>query len=151
MMNNIRKSRLIKGSVFFCAVFVFFISFLVKYQIADGEKYSYITDRTSVSKRKVTAARGIILDRNARALVSNRQGNTIIFLYDKFPSYKKQQERNDVISELIELFEKAGEEWENCLPITLDKNNNAQFKEKTDTEIRFMKSRDMLHLNDYAT
>lgn len=151
MMNNIRKSRLIKGSVFFCAVFVFFISFLVKYQIADGEKYSYITDRTSVSKRKVTAARGIILDRNARALVSNRQGNTIIFLYDKFPSYKKQQERNDVISELIELFEKAGEEWENCLPIILDKNNNAQFKEKTDTEIRFMKSRDMLHLNDYAT
>lgn len=151
MINNIRKSRFKKGAAFFFALLVFFISFLFKYQIVDAEKYAHISDRTSVSQRKVVATRGIILDRNGEALVSNRQGNSIIFDYDRFPSYKNQDERNAVISALIELFESVGEEWEENLPIIFDNNRNPQFKEDMEAEIEFMKSRDMLHLNEYAT
>lgn len=151
MINNVRKSRLLKGSALFCAALVFFVAILFKYQITDAEKYAHIVDRTSVSQRKVTAARGVILDRNGEALVSNRQGNSIIFDYDKFPSYKKQDERNTVVAALIKLFENAGLEWESSLPIIFDDGKNPQFKEGADTEIKFMKSGDMLRLNDYAT
>lgn len=151
MINNIRNKRLISASIFFILAFVFFTFALVKYQIIDTEKYSYINDHTSFSSRKVIAARGNILDCNGNALVTNRQGNTIIFDYDTFPSYKKQEERNAVISALIKLFEDAGAKWEDNLPIELDKKGEPQFKEKMDTEIKFMKSPDMLRLNEYAT
>jgi len=108
MIKDIRKSRFIKGTAFFLAVLLFFISFLFKTQIVNGEEYAFVSDRTSVSQRKVTAARGIILDRNGDVLVSNRQGNSIIFEYEKFPSYKDQEARNKIIAALIELFDKEG-------------------------------------------
>ena len=151
MINNIRNKRFVSAFVLFLSTFIFFILALVKYQILDTEKYTYINDRTSFSSRKVVAARGVILDRNGSALVTNRQGNTIIFDYDTFPSYKKQEERNAVISALIKLFERAGEKWDDVLPIEFNKKGEPQFKEKMDTEIKFMKSPDMLRLNEYAT
>lgn len=151
MINNIRDKRFISASVFFILTFVFFAFALIKYQILDTDKYSYINDHTSFSSRKVVAARGVILDRNGDALVTNRQGNTIIFDYDTFPSYKKQEERNAVISALIKLFEDAKEKWEDNLPLEFDNKEEPQFKKDMDTEIKFMKSPDMLRLNEYAT
>ncbi len=151
MTNDIRKSRLFTGLAFFCAMLFFFSAFLFKLQVVDGESYRAQGDRASVTQRKVTAARGIILDRNGEVLVTNRQGNSLVFKYAAFPSYKNQTARNELVAALIELFQKAGQEWNDELPISLNKSGNVQFIDDMKTQIAFLKSADMLHLNDYAT
>lgn len=145
-----KKGRFIAlVSIFVCLFLVFFIR-LVNIQVINGEKYA-ATVATSSSTSVVKATRGQILDRNGVVLVGNRQGNEIIFDANKFPEFKNLAKRNEIILSLINLFEKNGEEWINELPITLDLNGNYQFIEGRESDIEKLRSRDMLHLNKYAT
>ena len=108
--------------VFALIFFVFIIRFGY-FQIVRADDYE--NAGKSVSSRSVTvkSTRGEILDRNGYPLVTNRQGNAVIFdASNKFPSYEQQKERNKIILKLIRLFEKADEEWIDNLPIEVDKN-----------------------------
>lgn len=136
-------------SIFVCLFLVFFVR-LVNIQVINGEKYA-ATVATASSTSIVKATRGQILDRNGVVLVGNRQGNEIVFNANNFPEFKNLAERNKIIISLIRLFEKNGEEWINELPITLDANGNYQFIEDREADIEKLLSRDMLHLNKYAT
>lgn len=136
-------------SIFVCLFAVFGIR-LVNIQVINGDKYaSKVASSTSSSVVKST--RGQILDRNGVVLVGNRQGNDIIFDASSFPSFSEQDKRNEIILSLINLFEKSGELWINELPITLDANGNYTYIEDRETDIKNLLSRDMLHLNKYAT
>ena len=53
--------------------------------------------------------RGELLDRNGNPLVTNRQGNSVVFESANFPV--ADSERNALIYSLIRLFEINGEEW----------------------------------------
>ncbi len=134
----------------FC-VFAGFCVVLVKLQIAEGREYA--STSASVSSKSVTIkpSRGEILDRNGNALVSNKQVNSIIFEAALFPPLKQQEERNKIISSLIRLFEASGVEWNDKLPIVLDQNGKPVFAEKRELDVKYLKSKDMLNLNDYAT
>ncbi|MBP3330604.1 MAG: penicillin-binding protein [Clostridia bacterium] len=137
--------------VFALIFFVFIIRFGY-FQIVRADDYE--NAGKSVSSRSVTvkSTRGEILDRNGYPLVTNRQGNAVIFdASNKFPSYEQQKERNKIILKLIRLFEKADEEWIDNLPIEVDKNGNVLFEQDREEDIAAMKSRDRLNLNSYAT
>lgn len=145
-----KKGRYIAIIVIFVCLFAVFGIRLVNIQVINGDKYaSKVTSASSTSVVKST--RGQILDRNGVVLVGNRQGNDIIFDAASFPEYSDQAKRNEIILSLINLFEKSGEEWIDELPITLDANGNYTYIEDRENDISKLLSRDMLHLNKYAT
>ncbi len=145
-----KKGRFIAlVTIFVCLFLVFFLR-LINIQVVNGQKYSEAST-ASTSTSAVKATRGQILDRNGNVLVGNRQGNEIIFTASDFPSFSEIEKRNNIILSLVKLFEENGAEWINELPITLDANGNYQYIEDRESDISRLKSRDMLHLNKYAT
>ncbi len=133
-------------------IFLIFIIRFGYFQIVHAKDYE--NAGKSVSSRSVTvkATRGEILDRNGYPIVTNRQGNAVIFdASNDFPTYENQKERNKIILKLINFFESADEEWIDNLPIKVDKNGKVTFEEDREDDIETMKSRDMLNLNSYAT
>ena len=133
------------------AVLVLFAFALFSVQIIHGEEYVAAHNALSVSNVTVEGARGQILDTNGNPLVTNRQGNSIIFDGSYFPSASEQQSRNKIILSLIKLLEKNKLEWINALPIKLDKNSKPVFIEDMESDISYLKSKDYLYLNDYAS
>ena len=119
-------------------------------QILNGEQYA-LEGSAAVSTSVVKATRGEILDRNGTVLVGNRQGNSVIFDATKFPAYKEQDKRNEIILSLINLFEQNEAEWIDELPIEIDSNGKYSYKEDMDYEIEKMLGEDMLDLNRYAS
>lgn len=132
-------------------VLVLFAFALFSIQIIHGEEYVAAHNALSVNNVTVEGARGQILDTNGNPLVVNRQGNSIIFDGSYFPSSSDQTARNKIIISLIRLLEKNKLEWINALPIKLDKNSNPVFIEDMESDISYLKSKDYLYLNDYAT
>ncbi len=132
------------------AFFLAFAGILYNAQIVKGEEYA-LAGSTSVSTSTVKATRGEILDRNGVVLVGNRQGNTLIFNATDFPSLKEQEQRNEIILSLINLFEKNGAEWIDEFPIVVDSSGNYAYKEDSEHEIKVMLGEDLLDLNRYAT
>ncbi len=147
MNKNKKNLRVgIMSSVFILILFVYSIV-LIKAVIIDD------SGNSSVSKYDIVVegARGEILDRNGVTLVSNRQGNSIKFNAALFPSQSKNSERNAIIYTLIELCESKGEEWTDNLPVIYDENGELVFEEDRTTDIKGLKSSNMLNLNSYAT
>ena len=141
------RGRIITLSTILGMIFLVFFCSLVKIQIIDADQYSAagsISSRTSA----IHATRGEILDRNGNPLVTNRQGNSIVFESTNFPT--TDSERNALIYSLIRLFEVNGEEWTDNLPI-LYENGVFRYEDDREYDIAVMKGRDLLNLNDYAT
>ena len=99
----------------------------------------------------IEAARGEILDCNGVPLVVNEQISSIVLDASYFPSTSEQEQRNAILCALIHLTEEAGVAWNDDLPLVFDVNGNIQYKENAESDIAFLKSRDVLHLNAYAT
>ena len=68
-----------------------------------------------------------------------------MFKYSDFPSSKKQNERNEIIYSLINLFEKNDVEWLDRLPI-IYKKGKLVVDENKQTEFEYMVSANMLEL-----
>lgn len=144
------KRRIISLCVLL-AFFVFFGADLVKVQLIDGEKYDAASSSVSAKTATISAARGEVVDCYGNPLIYNDQGYSIIFDAAYFPSTKEQSERNEIILSLIRLFEQNNLEWNDNLPLVIDKNGIVQFKEESEKLVNEMKSSDMLDLNEYAT
>lgn len=132
-------------------VFVLYLSRIGWVQIVKGEEYAANARATIVRTVSVEASRGEILDANGVPLVTNRQGNSIVFDASLFPGVSEQDERNKIILSLINLLEANGETWIDNLPLVFDQNGEISFKPDSDTDIEYLKSKDILHLNSYAT
>ncbi len=130
---------------------VFFAFDLVKIQIIDGEKYDAASSSVSASTAPISAARGEIVDEQGKELVYNDQGYSVIFDAAYFPASSENEQRNSIIHSLLQLFESSTLEWTDNLPLVFDENGEIAFKADSENEIKQMKSRDMLSLNDYAT
>lgn len=138
---------------FFAVVFFFALFFadLFRIQVVHAEDYSTQKVALRSSETTVKAARGEILDCNGVPLVTNEQVNSVVLDASYFPSTKEQTRRNEILYTLIRLCEAAGVEWNDNLPLVFDEYGNIQYKENADSDITFLKSRDVLHLNSYAT
>lgn len=149
-----RKSAKIRTAAGFFAVVFFFSLFfadLFRIQVVHAEEYSTQKVALRSSETTVPAARGEILDCNGVPLVTNAQVSAIVLDASYFPSTKEQEKRNEILHALISLTEQAGVAWNDNLPLVFDQNGNIQYKENADSDIAFLKSRDVLHLNSYAT
>ncbi len=144
---SVRGITVITAFLLICAVF---LGSLFKIQVIDGEEYAKAGSSISVKTVKVEGARGEILDRNGSPLVTNRQGNSIVFDYAYFPPIKENSKRNQIIKALIELFEQQGLEWNDNLPITIAKDGTVSFIEDREKDINELRT-DILELNAYAT
>lgn len=142
---GISRTRAIFVSVLigaFCAVL---IGFLVWAQLINTTAAGNVGAYTVT----VDAVRGEVLDRNGKPMVTNRQGNSITFNAATFPSKEDQKGRNEEILSLIQLAKANDIEYVDELPITI-KDGTFVFTEDEDY-IAWLKSADMLNLNDYAT
>lgn len=118
-------------------------------QIVNNEFYSAQNNASSIYKVTLEAARGDIVDRNGNILVTNRQGNSIVLDASYFPSRAENPKRNEIILNLLKLFEANGEEYVNNLPLLLQ-DGNIVFSDD-ETEIEKMKGEDVFNLQKYAT
>lgn len=131
--------------------FVFLALDLVRLQIVRGAEYEMASSSVSEKTAAIAAARGEIVDCNGEKLVYNTPGYSLVFDGAFFPSGSEQAKRNEIIINLIRLFEKNGLEWKDDIPLEFDSEGKIKFKEDSDSQIKEMKSREMLNLNEYAT
>ncbi len=117
----------------------------------------------------VEAVRGEILDRNGTPLITNRQGNSVTFNAAAFPDASHQPDRNAEILSLVQLAKANKIDYIDNLPIGLGEDGHYFFwqdeviekevdgkviketKHDNSEYLAWLKSVDMLNLNDYAT
>jgi len=109
----------IKNRYFILYVLVFILSVifalrLVYLQVVLGEEYREASEKKLLSSVPIKAPRGEILDRYGRPLVSNRTGFSVQIKKTDISS----QELNNMIYNLILLFEKEGISYIDSLPIS---------------------------------
>lgn len=90
---------------------------LYKLQIIEGDKYYEMSQNSRTTTRLVTAARGNILDRYGRVLVSNRNCNNLIIDTDDLFD---QEDPNAIILELCQLIQASGDTYNDELPISME-------------------------------
>lgn len=127
------------------------ISRLFYIQIIKGDYYSSVGTGTIAKKVDIDASRGEILDSSGTALVFNDQTTRIVFDASYFPSSTENEARADIIIKLINFLESQKEEWNDDLPILINKKGQAVFEKNRKEDIEYLKSEKYLDLNDYAT
>ncbi len=145
MSIELRKRRRISGTVIIAVSFLFLLLAVGKNQIIDGDEYKAAAESLAVSSSTVNASRGEILDCNGNPLVTNRQGNSVVFKYAEFPEAEHQKDRNELIHSLIGLFEKNDIQWIDRLPLVY-KNKKLIVDEDKMTEFKYMVSESMLEM-----
>ncbi len=144
------ESRIRAIGAFFIAVILLYSGILIRMQIT-AEKNATSKDTAAVATYSVPVAstRGAILDCNGQPLVQNRQGTDVVLYYVTFPD--EQEEKNNILLSLIRTLEANGDEWIDEIPLVFDTNGNIMYAEDRESDINFMKSESLLHLNTYAT
>lgn len=153
MKSKYKSSRSITALILIIAVVAGFAADLYMIQVRDNEYYSELNNTEKKYVVPIEAARGEIVDRNGNALVTNRQGNSVVLNAVYFPAAdttENNHKRNEIIYNLIKLFESNKEKYADNLPLKIDKKGNIKFRGKKEV-IAAMKSADMLNLQPYAT
>lgn len=102
-------------AVIFAVIMLVYLVFLYNLQIIQGEKYYHRNEEIQQETKAVTAARGNIMDRYGRILVSNKEcynikvDTTKLFAGD---------DPNAVILELVDMVASYGDQYTDDLPIT---------------------------------
>lgn len=130
---------------------VIYVGDLFSVQIVHGEDYRDKMKNVTTYTVPVKAARGEILDRYGEPLVTDRQGFSVVFDYVRFTDNTDRQARNAIIARLIALFQVNEQAWTDAMPLLLDAAGNPYFPADRDSEVRYLKSKDLLNLNGYAT
>ncbi len=92
-----------------------YLVFLYKLQIVEGEAYYNRSNELQTSEKVVTAARGNILDRYGRVLVSNAECYNIKIDSDKLFA---NADPNAVILELVDMVGGFGDKYTDDLPVS---------------------------------
>ena len=117
------------GMLLLLAVILFGLgSSLYDAQMIHGAEYLARSQNSIAETQTVEAARGDILDRYGRVLVSNRVTYQVALNTDAM-----EKNRNDILLALIRIAQDAGVEWEDTLPITAQ----PPFRYTTDTPFQY--------------
>ena len=117
------------GMLLLLAVILFWLgSSLYDAQMIHGAEYLARSQNSIAETQTVEAARGDILDRYGRVLVSNRVTYQVALNTDAM-----EKNRNDILLALIRIARDAGVEWEDTLPITAQ----PPFRYTTDTPFQY--------------
>ncbi len=113
----IKPGRLAALALIAALLLSVYMYFLYQLMIVRGEEYYNRANELSVTKRTVTAARGNILDRYGRVLVSNAECYNLKIDTDKLFA---NDDPNAVILELVQMVRSYGDEYTDDLPITFE-------------------------------
>lgn len=98
-----------------CAVMLLFAWVLFDLQVVNGSYYLEQSTRKIAVTEPVQAARGEILDRYGRVLVSNRAAYQVTV---DTRLMGDEEERNETVLKLLQVCREQGVEWTDTLPIT---------------------------------
>ena len=116
MRKLVNPVRLVILAVIFTVLISIYLVALYKLQIIDGAAYYSQSENSVVTEERVPAARGNILDRYGRLLVSNSACNNLsINVTELFD----QEDPNAIILELCSAVERFGDKYNDTLPITM--------------------------------
>ncbi len=119
---------------------------LFQWQIVGGASAAKDADQNSSTKVIMPTNRGEIVDIHGVGLATNKTGYALQFDH----AYMTVSTENATILRLINLLEKRKEKWLDTLPIVMDKSGNYAFKANSASEIKYLKSKDFLKVNNYA-
>ncbi len=116
MRHLIRPGRVVAMIVMVILMLTVYLYFLYELQIVEGEEYYNRSNEIDSTERTVTAARGNILDRYGRVLVSNKECYNL-----KVDTAKlfANADPNSVILELVRMVESFGDHYTDDLPISM--------------------------------
>ena len=116
MNKSIKSSRVLAMALLFALVLIIYLAFLYNLQIVQGEEYYNRSKEITNTKRTITAARGNLLDRYGRVLVSNKECYNL-----KIDTAKlfANDDPNAVILELVRMVEGYGDSYTDDLPISM--------------------------------
>ena len=98
-----------------CALLLIFFGVLYNLQKVNGAYYLEQSNRKIANKETVEAARGELLDRYGRVLVSNRATYQVTL---DTSLMGKEEERNPNLLELIAVCRAHGQAWTDTIPIS---------------------------------
>lgn len=117
-MNIIKKDRIAILATLLAVLLVIYIVALYNLQIIQGKAYYEESRNFTTTTTTVVAARGNILDRYGRVLVTNKSCyNLVINTNELFPS-DNSNDPNATILELINMVREYGDDFIDDLPIT---------------------------------
>jgi len=117
MERIIKPWRLAATILLVLALTVVFLVSLYRLQIVEGAAYYAQSQNSIVTTSTVVAARGNILDRYGRVLVSNRVCNNLTINSDEL---FEQDDPNAIILELVQAVKDSGNTYTDTLPITTE-------------------------------
>lgn len=117
MKKLVSTGRLFAFGLLVVALLALCVGTLYKLQIIEGAAYYEESQNKQPSEQTVTAARGNILDRYGRVLVSNRECYNLK-ISDKRLFSDEVEDPNAVILQMINMVEAAGDKYTDDLPIT---------------------------------
>ena len=116
MYKLVKSNRVAALLIIFIVVILVYLVFLYRLQIIQGEEYYNQSLEISSETKTVTAARGNILDRYGRILVSNKECYNIKIDTTKLFA---NDDPNAVILELVEMVSSYGDSYTDDLPISM--------------------------------
>lgn len=111
----IKPSRLVTIIALIIVLAGVFLTSMYRLQIIEGEEYYQQSKNSIVTRTTVAAARGPILDRYGRVLVSNRTCNNLIINETEL---FEQEDPNAIILRLAQEVKDSGNTYMDMLPIT---------------------------------
>jgi len=118
MKRLISPGRLLFLGVITVALVVLYVCTLYKIQIVDGTQNYIESTSAIVSEETVIAARGNVMDRYGRLLVSNRNCNNLLIDIDELFAMDNA-EANRTILEMCTIVSSNGDQYGDDLPITM--------------------------------
>lgn len=118
MNRIIKKDRILILAAVFAILLTVYLVFLYKLQIIDGERYYAESKNNIITTSVVTAARGNILDRFGRTLVSNTPCYNLLINENEL-FYIDGVDPNKSILTLVNIIRAHGNDYNDELPITV--------------------------------
>ena len=137
MRKLISPGRLVFLAILVAAVLGIFFTRLYKLQIVEGNLNYELSTHSIMSTEPIIAARGNIMDRYGRLLVSNRNCNNLLIDEDElFYSGLDSSEINAAILQMCQIIRANGDEYNDELPITA--NTPWEFTSMSDTQLQLL-------------
>ncbi len=134
-VKQVLSSRLLPISLVFILLISLLINRLFTLQIVEGEEHSEDLSLKYTKTREIKSTRGNIYDRNGILLAYNKLIYSVVL--EESTKLTTNQEKNDMLYQLILLLEKYGNTIENEFAISLDENDKLYFNVDDTAVLRF--------------